>query len=624
MRDYPLTQLNIGNVELTDSFWLPLIERIQDSTIPYAFNKCRQEGRMENFLIAGKVRKGPVRGKMPFDDTDLYKIIEGASWSLVSLPNPALDAYLDSVIAIIETGQEPDGYLTTWFSIDRQHPPAPWVKPSTERWENEISSHELYNSGHLFEAAAAHYEATGKRSLLNIALKNADLLVENFRPDKHHIPPGHQIVETGLIKLYRITGKTGYLELARYFLDLRGDSTSHKLYGEYNQDHKPVTLQTEAVGHAVRAEYMYAGMTDIAAIYGDTAYRDAVSALWENIINHKMYLTGGVGSRHEGEAFGANDELPNLTAYNETCAAIGSVLWNQRMFLLSGDSRYNDILERTLYNGLISGISAGGKEFFYPNPLESDGHYAFNMGACTRQPWFDCSCCPTNLIRFLPSLPRLIYATTQNELYVNLYVSNHAKVRIRQQDVGIIQQTAYPWSGNVVVTVNPGRKMNFTLKLRVPGWAMGRPVPGDLYTYDTLPSLGVHLRINGKEEKITFQKGYATITRAWKQGDTVELELPMQVNRVIANARVKEDAGKMAFEYGPFVYCAEETDGEEQMDQQVPRNISLDARPSRLLSQNVNILVGKAGGKEWKLVPYFLWSNRGTGKMKVWFEEAGK
>jgi DUF1680 family protein len=558
--DYLISAVHIKNVVLNDSFWLPKIELIQDSTILYALNKCENEGRMESFLIAGGKKTGKVRGKMPFDDTDLYKIIEGASYSLISKPNPALDAYLDSIISIIAIGQEPDGYITTWFTIDRQNPPAPWVKPSKERWENEITSHELYNSGHLFEAAAAHYFATGKRNFLDIALKNADLLVEQFGPGKITCPPGHQVIETGLIKLYRITNKAKYLELAKFLLDIRGDSTTHKLYGAYNQDHLPVTQQDEVVGHAVRGLYMYAGMTDIAAIYHDPSYLNASLRLWDNMVNKKMYITGGVGARHEGESFGDNYELPNLTAYNETCAAIGSVYWNQRLFQLTGDSKYYDIIERTLYNGLISGISYNGTKFFYPNPLESNGKFNFNQGACTRQSWFDCSCCPTNMVRFVPAIPELIYATNKDSVYINLYISNNAHVVINNNLVDINQQTGYPWKGQVNITVDPENKAGFTVKLRIPGWAQHKAVPGDLYTYADDHAEDVVLKVNGKDEKQVVNKGYIEITKEWTKGDKIELVLPMAVHSVIANEKVKDDSNKVAFEYGPIVYCAEEAD----------------------------------------------------------------
>ena len=391
---YPIQQVNLTQVELTDAFWLPRIQTIQKKTIQYAFGKCDSEGRFENFQTAARVMKGgkgTVRGSMPFDDTDVYKTIEGAAYSLVSAPDAALRQYVDSIIAIVALGQEADGYLTTWRTINPMRPPADWVQPG-ERWSFLAMSHELYNSGHLFEAATAHYRATGQRNFLDIAIRNADLLVNVFGDTATYEVPGHEIVETGLIKLYNITRNENYLKLSRKFLDLRGDATRRQIRGPYSQDHLPVTQQDEAVGHAVRAVYLYAGMTDIAAIYRDTAYRKAIHALWENMTNKKMYLTGGLGARHAGEAFGDNYELPNLTAYSETCAAIGGVYWNERLFRLTGESRYYDVLERTLYNALIAGISLEGTEFFYPNPLEADGRYPFNQGWKTRQPWFDCSC----------------------------------------------------------------------------------------------------------------------------------------------------------------------------------------------------------------------------------------
>ena len=617
--DYPISAVTIRDVKINDNFWLPKIKLVQDVTIRYAFDKCDKEGRMQNFLVAGGKKKGTYKGKMPFDDTDLYKIIEGASYSLISNPNPELDAYIDSIVAIIKIGQESDGYLTTWFTINRQKPPASWVKPSTNRWENIESSHELYNSGHLFEAAAAHYWATGKRNFLDIAIKNADLLVNNFGPDKLHKPPGHQIVETGLIKLYHITHNEQYLQLAKFFLDLRGDSTTHKLYGEYSQDHLPVTKQTKAVGHAVRALYMYAGMTDIAAIYKDRDYLNAVNELWKNMVNKKMYITGGLGSRHDGESFGDDYELPNLTAYNETCAAIASVFWNQRLFQLTGDSKYYDIIERTLYNGLISGISLDGKKFFYPNPTEADGKYEFNMGACTRQSWFDCSCCPTNLIRFIPSIPGLIYAANKDSLYINLFITNSAEVSIDGEQMEIAQQSDYPWNGQVNISINPERTKKFTLKIRIPGWAQNEAVPGDLYSYLNNEQVKILLNVNGKAESLKLNKGYAEISRKWNEGDKVELNLPMSIHKVIANEQVKDDSNKVAFEHGPMVYCAEEIDNKQISDISIPDNLTANIKEKTILSNKVIAIEGKVNNKEFALIPYYLWSNREIGKMKVWF-----
>ncbi|MBU0472963.1 MAG: glycoside hydrolase family 127 protein [Bacteroidetes bacterium] len=617
--DYPILAVGIKNVIINDNFWLPKIQLVQDTTIYYAFGKCDTEGRIDNFLVAGGKKEGACQGQMPFDDTDVYKIIEGASYSLISKPNPSLDAYLDSVISIIKIGQEPDGYITTWFTIDRENPPASWVEPSKTRWENEVSSHELYNSGHLFEAASAHYWATGKKNFLDIATKNADLLVENFGPNKLMTPPGHQIVETGLIKLYQITKNSKYLELAKFFLDMRGDSTLHKSSGEYSQDHIPVIEQNEAVGHAVRALYMYAGMTDIAVMYNNKDYLNAVNKIWENVVSKKMYITGGLGSKHSGEAFGDNYELPNLTAYNETCAAIGSVYWNQRLFLLTGYSKYYDIIERTLYNGLISGISTDGKNFFYPNPLEADGEYKFNSGSCTRKPWFNCSCCPTNLIRFLPSIPGLVYATNHDSLFVNLFISNKAQTLIDGEKIEVTQQTDYPWNGHINFSINPEKEKKFTLKLRIPGWAENIAVPGNLYSYLNSNNGKVTLSVNGKGEKIIMNNGYAEISREWNKGDKVELLLPMSIHKVTATEEVKDDSNKVAFEYGPIVYCAEEIDNKQISEISIPNNIDVKTEGKTVISNKVIAIKGKINDEEFTLIPYYLWSNRGVGKMKVWF-----
>jgi len=621
--DYPIKAVNIQNVVLTDSFWLPKIKVIQNTTIPYAFDKCSKEGRMESFLIAGGIKKGTVRGKMPWDDSDLYKIIEGASYSLINNPNPGLLAYLDSVIAIIKIGQEKDGYITTWMTIDPTTSPADWYKPAGKRWAGESASHELYNSGHLFEAAAAHYIATGKRNFLDIAIKNADLLVATFGPGKLQIPPGHQIVETGLIKLYLITKNEKYLELSKLYLDWRGDPMTHQLYGNSNQDHLPVVKQEEVVGHAVRAVYQYAGMTDIAAIYKDPAYLNATHKLWENMVNRKMYITGGIGSRHEGEAFGDNYELPNLTAYNETCAAIGSVYWNHRLFLLTGESKYYDIIERTLYNGLLAGISLNGDKFFYPNPLESDAQYTFNHGSCTRQSWFECSCCPTNLIRFLPSVPGLVYATHENDLYINLFMSNQAKLTVGDRKVEVKQQTGYPWNGQVNIEVNPEKTAAFTLKVRIPGWAMNKPVPGTLYQYIGENTGIMNLKINGKNENLTMNNGYLEIKRKWSKGDKIELSIPMNVRRVITNEKVQSNKDLVALEYGPIVYCTEQIDNTGQLaEMTIHDNDEFFVENKNILSNQVNILkgniVGLKGTDKPIFIPYYTWSNRGVGKMKVW------
>ncbi len=618
---YSIRGVPFYEVKISDNFWSPKIETNRKVTIPASFSKCEEMGRMDNFLIAGGKMKGKVKGAMPFDDTDVYKITEGASYSMCTSPDPKMDAYLDSIIEIIKTGQEADGYLTTYKTIDSSYAPAHWC-PAGGKWKNLECSHELYNSGHLFEAASAHYLATGKTSFLNIATKNADLLVKVFGAEGNNQVPGHQIVETGLIKLYQITHKQEYLDLARHFLGTRGDSTKRKPWGPYNQDHLPVTRQEEAVGHAVRAAYMYSGMTDIAGLYNDEAYKNAIDKIWENIVFKKLYITGGIGSRHQGEAFGDNYELPNLTAYNETCAAIANVYWNYRMFLLHGDAKYIDVLERSLYNGVISGVGLDGKTFFYPNPLECDMKYPFNQGSSERQPWFDCSCCPTNLCRFMPSIPGYIYAQSKNKLYVNLFIQSSSEINIAGSLLTVRQETGYPWKGNISIQLSPQKESEFTLCLRIPGWAENKPVPGDLYSYENSTNEPVTIRINGEPVKYKKENGYATLTRKWKKGDRIEYGIPMEVNKVKANELVADDRGKVAIERGPIVFCVEGADNPDVDKINISSETKLTASYNPELLNGVEIISGNGkAGNTFTAIPYYAWNNRGANKMKVWFPE---
>jgi DUF1680 family protein len=617
---YPISPVNIQNVKMEDDFWLPIIKRVQEKTIEYAIQKCEEEGRMENFLIAGGEMEGKTRGAMPFDDTDVYKIIEGASNSLISAPNPQLQSLLDSLIAIIAVGQEEDGYLTTWRTIDPAAPPAPWVQVEEgKRWESLGASHELYNAGHMYEAAYTHYKATGKRNFLDIALKNADLMVKTFGDQEGQIQnvPGHQIVETGLLKLYQVTDNQAYLDLAKYFLDNRGNEKNHPLYGPYSQDHLPVVEQDEVVGHAVRAVYMYAAMTDVAVLMQDSAYDAAVHKLWENMVGKKMYITGGIGARHEGESFGDNYELPNLTAYSETCAAIGSVYWNHRLHSQSGNVDYFDIIERTLYNGLISGLSLDGTNFFYPNALEADGKYKFNRGACTRQSWFDCSCCPTNVIRFIPAIPGLLYSKSGQTIYVNLYAGSKSKIDLQEGSITITQKTNYPWDGKVNFVITPEKEMEATLKFRVPSWARNSPAPGGLYHYNSVIDNGPTMTLNGEPLDVNEKEGYFTITQEWKAGDEVTLDFPMPVRKVQAREEVAEDRGKAVLERGPLVYAIEEADNPADFD-----SIKLHTKEHFSVESMEDLLGGVTVVKNDKLtaIPYYAWSNRGIGKMKVWLD----
>lgn len=617
---YPITPVNIRNVKMEDDFWLPIIKRVQEKTIEYALKKCEEEGRFENFLIAGGQMEGQTRGEMPFDDTDVYKIIEGASNSLISAPNPALETLLDSLIEIIAIGQEEDGYLTTWRTIDPAKSPAPWVEVKEgKRWESLDASHELYNPGHLYEAACTHFKATGKRNFLEIALKNADLLAATFGSEEGKIEsvPGHQIVETGLLKLFHVTQKPEYLELARYFLDNRGKPEHHNLFGSYSQDHVPVTEQDEVVGHAVRAMYMYAAMTDIAVFENDTAYNMAVQNLWNNMVEKKIYITGGIGARHEGESFGDNYELPNLTSYNETCAAIGSVYWNHRLHSQTGDVKYFDLLERTLYNGLISGISLDGIHFFYPNALESDGKYKFNRGACTRQSWFDCSCCPTNIIRFIPAMPGLMYSKSGQTIFTNLYASNTSQIELTDNIFTIQQKTSYPWDGKVEIIIQPENETKATLKFRIPSWARNIPLSGDLYQYVEISSEAPAIYLNGKLMEADQNDGYFTISKVWNKSETITLDFPMPVRMVKSDERVIENIGKVTLERGPLVYAVEEIDNPETID-----GIQISPTDEFSILPETDLLGGvyTLNNEQLKAIPYYAWSNRGIGKMKVWLD----
>ncbi|UCG28131.1 MAG: glycoside hydrolase family 127 protein, partial [Bacteroidales bacterium] len=443
------------SVHLTDRFWAPRIKRNHDITIPIAISQSEETGRIKNFKIAGGFEEGEFCSIYPFDDSDVFKIIEGASYSLQTFPDPELEAVIDSLIYYIGHAQEDDGYLYTIRTImgDDSHP---WIG---KRWEKtHILSHELYNLGHMYEAAVAHYQATGKRTFLDIAIKSADLVDRDFGWGKFESYPGHQEIEIGLVKLYRVTGDKKYLDLAKFFLDVRGDGE------EYSQSHKKVVEQDSAVGHSVRAAYMYSGMADVAALTSDQAYVDAISRIWEDIVFRKMYITGGIGAAGGNEGFAEPYYLPNLTAYCETCASIANVFWNHRMFLHKGEVKYYDVLERTLYNALLSGVSLGGDRFFYPNRLESYGQHE-------RQEWFGCACCPSNICRFIPSVPGYIYGKTEDRLYINLYAGNRADIDLGGNVVEIIQETNYPWDGNVKITVNPESDGNFSLFLRIPGWA---------------------------------------------------------------------------------------------------------------------------------------------------------
>ena len=614
----PITEVSFTQVHLSDRFWTPRIEVNRTVSIPSAFRECEKNGRFDNFALAAGLIKGEHKGDFSFDDTDPYKVIEGASYALAAKYDQQLDHYLDSVINLIAKAQEPDGYLTTCVTNNCTRLSGWW---GTHKWE-KINSHELYNSGHLIESAVAHYRATGKKTFLNVAIKNADLVCRTFGPNEGqiHRPGGHPIIEMALCKLYKVTGNKKYLEGAKYFIDETGRCTDGHAPSMYSQDHKPILQQDEIVGHAVRAGYLYSGVADVAALKGDTAYFHALERIWRNMASKKLFITGGIGSRPQGEGFGPNYELNSHTAYCETCAAIANVYWNYRMFLATGQSKYIDICERALYNNVLSGVSLSGDRFFYDNPLESDGEH-------NRERWFGCACCPGNITRFIASVPAYMYATQGSDIYVNLYAQGRAKVG----RVELEQTTNYPWDGNVKIKVIKG-KGKFAIKLRIPGWLKEQAVPSDLYTYADNKHLTATLSVNGNPIAVTTtDNGYLTITRQWKSGDIIELNLPMEVRRIVANDNAEDLRGKVALERGPIVYCIEAGDQScmSVFNLYLPSDNHQEFKVSYMpeLLGGISVIDTKAkmvrsdGNVEdvqMRAIPYAVWNNRGSQAMEVW------
>lgn len=656
---YPFTPVPFTAVSVTDgTFWGQRLKAAREVTVPLAFSKCESEGRYKNFVQCQHPSPDYPPSGFSFDDTDVYKTVEGASYMLMTMQNKAERArlvnYMDSVLDIVGKAQEPDGYLYTPRTMNPWHPHS-WA--GDKRWlSEEVLSHELYNLGHMVDAACAHYQATQSRKFLDIAVRYADCVCREVgrKEGQACVVPGHQIAEMALARLYVLINSTPalkdlkpkaqqYLDEAKFFLDERGKTTIRNVY---SQSDKPVADQKEAWGHAVRAGYMYAGMADVAALTGDSAYLRAIDAIWKNIVERKYYLTGGVGARHNGEAFGADYELPNLTAYNETCAAIAQVYLNYRMFLLHGDAKYFDCLERTLYNGVISGMSMDGGRFFYPNPLESDAKFAFNAdNNTTRQPWFGCACCPSNLCRFIPSVPGYIYAVKDDRLYVNLYMGNKATVNVNGKDVSLQQTTDYPWDGDIQLKVTGTKTSAFKLMLRIPGWVRGQVVPSDLYEFVDGKHLGYSVKINGKPLTANDQNGYVVIDRKWKKGDVVSLHFDMEPRLVKANRKVSDDRGMVAVERGPLVYCAEDKDNAginlrhlllsngqplqvsdieiQNTECQIPSSPARQFTVKALTATAQEATLGTDGAVgskkvQLRLIPYYAWNHRGTACMTVW------
>ena len=652
---YPFSQVPFTSVKIAhDSFWGNRLQAAREVTIPLAFSKCETEHRYKNFEMAAYTLQHPGHKGLEtkewnvskfmgfsFDDTDVYKTIEGASYILQTYPDKKLKAYIDSVLDVVAAAQEPDGYLYTARTINPKHPHG-WS--GDKRWvKDEELSHELYNLGHMVDAACAHYQATGSTKFLDIAKRYADCVVREVGPKdgQAKVVPGHQIAEMALARLYTLTGEKKYLDEAKYLLDYRGKT---KIRNPYSQSHEPILKQSEAVGHAVRAGYMYAGIADVAALTQDSDYIKTIDRIWDNIVSKKYYITGGVGARHAGEAFGSNYELPNMTAYNETCAAISMVYLFERMFLLHGDSKYIDCLERTLYNGVISGMSMDGGRFFYPNPLSSDGKYAFNAdNNTTRQPWFGCACCPSNLCRFIPSVPGYLFGVKDNNIFVNLFAANVSTIKVNGKDVILEETTEYPWNGDIKITVKKSNAKNANLLIRIPGWARNQVVPSDLYQFADKETPSYSVTVNGKavEADLSANKGYLPVKNI-RKGDVVRIHFDMPVRTVIANQKVADDKSKVAVERGPLVYCAEAADNNGEpvlravMGKKPTFNVvdnysiqntetkNAQAFTVKAIKTEGQILNDSADGISLKnctltLIPYYAWNHRGANQMNVWF-----
>lgn len=623
--DYPITAVSFTHVTWMDNFWKPRIERMFSVTLPHELDELRKTGRDENFRLAAQMIASPgdtatYCTSYPFDDSDLYKVIQGISYLLEIHSDAVLKKRMDSLIRLIAAAQERDGYLYTARTVNPLRP-HPWA--GSARWANvEKLSHELYCSGHLYQAAAVNYEATGDSLLLKVALCNADLIMKTFGWGKLEKYPGHPEVALGLISLYKITGERKYLNMAKFFLDIRGPGGD-----PYEQAQQKVVDQRRAIGHAVRAGYLYSAMADVSALTGEDAYLTADQFIWDDIVSSQLYVTGGIGSTSNGEAFGEPFKLPNLTAYNETCASIANVYFNQRMFLNEGNADYYDVLERTLYNALLSGLSLHGDRFFYPNPLESAGQHH-------RSSWFGCACCPTNLARFIPTVGGYMYATQGDTVFLNLYGANAVAIPIKENTLRLEEHTDYPWSGRISIDVSGGIPDTLTLKLRIPGWARGKPIPGKLYTFSDTSSISYRLSVNGAPIKSSLNHGYAIIKRVWKSGDRIDLTLPMEVHMLRADPRIKEDQGKVALQRGPLVYCLEWRDNVEKhlLDQVMDstKGFTTTFRPDLL--GGVTLIraqrkitetprtTHRPDSNETSLtaIPYYTWANRGSGEMTVW------
>lgn len=580
--------INFSQVKIDDNFWLPRLKTHAAVTLPACIDQCENKTqRIKNFAIAAGMEQGTFKGFV-YDDSDLYKMIEGASYSLMNNANPELERKLDSIIAKIAAAQRPDGYLMTYFELG----------DLTQRWTN-MDKHEMYCCGHLIEAGIAFYNATGKRSLLDVAIKYANHIDQTFGPGKRIWVPGHEEIELALVKLYRVTDDERYLRLSHWLLEQRGhnNGTWNQADRDYYQDLVPVKDLKKISGHAVRSMYLFTGMADYSSTTKDTTYIRALDRLWDNVIHAKMYITGGIGSSRENEGFSEDYDLPNEEAYCETCASVGMVFWNQRMNMLKGDGKYVDILERSMYNGALAGISLSGDRFFYVNPLESKGDHH-------RKAWYGTACCPSQISRFLPSIGSYIYATSPDKtVWINLYIGSETNVKLENNLIALKQETKYPWNGEVTIYIKPEQTQKFNFKLRVPEWCKK-------YT----------VAVNGKVIHAKVNLQYLLISRKWKKGDKITFNMDMPVEVIAADSRVKADVGKRAIQRGPLVYCMEQVDNPDIDHAELNASTTFNIQEEKNLLGSVVTINAQTGNKTYQFIPYYAWDNRQPGKMKVWVD----
>ena len=608
--------VNFSDVLITDGFWKTHVDKVKSVTIPVCIHQTEvATPRIQNFEVAAGLREGRFQG-IYYDDSDVYKALEAIAYSLKNNPDKALEAKADEWIEKIAKSQQPDGYINSYFTLT----------PSETRW-TAIGRHEAYCGGHLIEAGVAYYNATGKRTLLDVGIRFADHLDATFGPGKRNWVPGHQEIELALVKLYRTTQNDKYLKLSDWFINERGRHADKQGWNsEYHQSAKPFVEQTKVSGHAVRAMYLYSGAADVASLTGNMNYMKTLKTLWEDVAHRNLYVTGGIGQTRRNEGFTADFDLPNGSAYCETCASVGMVFWNRRMGELTGESQYIDVLEKSLYNGALDGISLKGDLFFYVNPLSSNG-------LSERREWFGTACCPSNIARMIASLGDYIYGYSDNSVWVNLFIGSEATVPLKNQKVKIQVETAYPWDGAVKMKVDPEkRRQEFSLRIRIPGWAKGEASPGGLYHFHEPQTSSCTLSVNGKPFSYTEENGYAIVKRTWNTGDVVEWNMPMNVLKVAARDEVKLNLNRMAFQRGPLIYCVEGADNGEVWNLVVPRDAKTSVKEGNVLNEKIIALDIDAKAvtptrdgtgieivnKTVKAIPYYTWCNRGNSNMQIW------